>query len=495
MPSTATGSVVRVSTGTFRRLLAAVSLLGAVTTVAWAGTVSSAPTTCTLCGGGEYHAISPVRVFDTRSAAANGGIGPINDVAPLGAKPIGPTSPSIDIDLLGIGGGSFQNAWLPAGTQSSDVLAVVAGITVVGASSDGYLGVYPPGAPPLVPSSVVNYRTGTTVSNLAILRPDSSGRLSLSTFGVVPGTADVFVDVFGWMSTSTFTNGTPDDTADERGARLIPIEPRRLVDTRNDAEPDTPLAAGTPLAVTIRGAVERGGTSVVVPDDAKVVGVLMNLTVVQPTANGFVSVLPVSPSGAPATVNAVTSPGLVKGTLAMVPIGPDGKVYLSASAGATNVAVDIMGYLLDGQPEATRSGRVVPLSTPFRVFDTRSPAFGAVPLGPGQSEDWSFAAFASSVNIGGVSVGKQLGVFGNLTNASLTRPVAAVPVSPSYLTVYPSPGAPGTPPLISNLNSVEGAPVGNLALVKFGANQVVRVYNARGSAHYVLDVNAVVLSD
>ena len=61
--------------------------------------------------------------------------------------------------------------------------------------------------------------------------------------------------------------------------------------------------------------------------------------------------------------------------------------------------------------------------------------------------------------------------------------------------MYPSPGAPSTPPLIANLNSVEGAPVGNLALVKYGPNQVVRIYNARGSAHYVFDVNAVVLSD
>ena len=91
--------------------------------------------------------------------------------------------------------------------------------------------------------------------------------------------------------------------------------------------------------------------------------------------------------------------------------------------------------------------------------------------------------------------GSVLGVLGNLTNASLSRQVPTASVSPSYLTVYPSPGTPSTPPLIANLNSVEGAPVGNLALVKYGADQVVRIYNARGYAHYVLDVNAVVLSD
>lgn len=471
------------------------SLLGAVTTVAWVGTASSAGTPCTLCAGGEYHAIAPVRVFDTRSAAANGGVGPINDVAPNGAKAIGPTSPSFDIDLLGLSTSSFVNRWLPAGTSSSDVLAVVAGITVVAPTSDGYLGVYPPGVPPTVPSAVVNYRTGKTVSNLAILRPNSSGRLSLSTFGVAAGTVDVFVDVFGWMSTSTYTNGTPDDTTDERGARLVPVEPKRILDTRNDAAADTPLGAGGTLTLPIRGVLERGGSAVVVPNDPNVVGVLMNLTVVQPTADGFVSVLPAAPSGVPGTANAVTSPGLVKGTLAMMPVGPDGSVVLYNSAGSTNVVVDVMGYLLDGQPEASRTGRVVPLATPFRVFNTRDAAFGSVPLGPAQSEDWGFTAFANSVNIGGVAVGKQLGVLGNLTNASLARQVPTGSVTPSYLTVFPSPGTASPPPLIANLNSVEGAPVGNLALVKFGANEVVRVYNARGYAHYVLDVNAVVLSD
>jgi hypothetical protein len=476
-------------------VLAAVSLLGAVTTVAWVGTASSAGTPCTLCAGGEYHAIAPVRVFDTRSAAANGGVGPINDVAPKGVKAIGPTSPSFDIDVLGLDASSFVNRWLPAGTSSSDVLAVVAGITVVAPTSDGYLGVYPPGFPPAVPSAVVNYRTGKTVSNLAILRPDSSGRISLSTFGVAAGTVDVFVDVFGWMSSSTYTNGTPDDTTDERGARLVPVEPKRILDTRNDAAVDTPIGAGGTLLLPIRGVLERGGSTVVVPNDPKVVGVLMNLTVVQPTADGFVSVLPAAPSGVPGTANAVTSPGLVKGTLAMVPVGPDGSVVLYNSAGSTNVVVDVMGYLLDGQPEASRTGRVVPLATPFRAFNTRDAAFGSLPLGPGQSEDWGFTAFANSVTIGGVAVGKQLGVLGNLTNASLARQVPTGSVTPSYLTVFPSPGTASPPPLIANLNSVEGAPVGNLALVKFGANETVRVYNARGYAHYVLDVNAVVLSD
>jgi hypothetical protein len=68
-------------------------------------------------------------------------------------------------------------------------------------------------------------------------------------------------------------------------------------------------------------------------------------------------------------------------------------------------------------------------------------------------------------------------------------------VEPSYLTVYPTPAAAGGPPLISNLNSIETGPVPNLALVTYGANQTIRVYNAKGYAHYIFDISAVVLKD
>lgn len=464
--------------------------------------MSPAVAACTLCAGGEYHPVAPARIFDTRDADANGGVGPVNDVAPTGAKPIGPTSPSFDIDLFGLATGGFQHAWLPGGTSASDVLAVVAGITVQAPTSDGYVAVHPPGAPPAVTSAVVNYRTGRTVSGLAILRPGADGMLTVRLFGVAAGTAHVYVDVFGWLSTSTYTAGTPGDDTDERGARLIPVDPVRILDTRNDAAPDTPLGEGETRPLAIRGATKLGEPAVVaVPDDPNVVGVLANLTVVNPTGlsagqYGAVSVLPEAPAGVPETANAVTAASpFVKGTLVMVPVGADGRVHLSNTIGSTNVVVDVMGYLLDGQPEATRNGRVVPLAAPFRVFDTRQVAFGAVALGQAQSEDWSFAAFSSSVKIGGVPVGNQMGLLGNLTQATLTRVAPAVSVSPGYLTVFPAPASAGPPPLIANLNTMEGMPVGNLSLVKYGAQQVVRVYNARGFAHYVLDVNAVVLAD
>jgi hypothetical protein len=108
------------------------------------------------------------------------------------------------------------------------------------------------------------------------------------------------------------------------------------------------------------------------------------------------------------------------------------------------------------------------------------------------AEDWSFAAFASSVAIGPDSVGNQLAVIGNLTSASLTRQYASVFVR-SFLTAYPT-GA--ERPLSSNLNTVEGpAAIPNMAVLKYGPDNTVRVYNLFGFAHYLFDASAVVLAN
>ena len=422
-----------------------------------------------LCAGGEYHALTPERIFDSRPTS------PINDVVPLGAKPIGPTEPSFDVQLLGKGG-------VPA--SSSDVLAVAISITIANPGSVGYLTAFPTGTGGT--SSLLNFGAGQTVPNLAIVRGGTDGKLTVKIYGSSSASANVLVDVLGWFSSSTYTAGTPGDLTDERGARLVVVNPARILDTRSSG----PLSPGAQKTLQFRGA-SAAGTSV--PNDPSVVGALVNVTAVLPTASTFVSVVPTEPVGAPTTSNLNVPAGRVQANLVMVPVGPDGNIHLYNSAGNTNLLVDVLGYLQTGAPEGTRAGRVVPLTAPYRALDTRQAAFGGVPLGPAQAEDWSFAAFASSVNISGIAVGNQVALLGNLTNASLARQVATVSVEPGYLTVYPA-DAPALP-VISNLNNYESTPVPNMALVKYGANQTVRVYNAAGYAHYILDVSAVVLAD
>ena len=448
----------------------------AVAIVAVAPLVPVAPASAAgpcLCAGGEYHPITPARIFDSRVTS------PINDVAPLGAKVMGPTEPSFDLQLLGLGG-------VPA--SATDVLAVAISITIDNPGSPGYLSAYPAGSPGT--SSLLNFAAGQAVPNLAIVRGGVGGKLTVSIYGSKVASANVLVDVLGWFSSSTYNAGTIDDLTDERGARLVVVNPARIVDTRNGGVNPTPLGPNSQLTVPFRGASAAGTT---IPNDPSVVGALVNLTAVEPTSGTFMAVVPTEPVGPPATSNLNVAAGRVQANLVLVPVGPDGAIHVYNSVGNTNFLVDVMGYLRTGDPESTRAGRVIPLTSPYRALDTRQAAWGGVPLGPAQAEDWSFAAFAGSVNIQGVAVGNQSALLGNLTNASTARLYPTVRVEPSFLTVYPADAA--SLPNISNLNTYETVAVPNMALIKYGANQTVRVFNAGGYSHYILDVSAVVLAD
>ena len=426
-----------------------------------------------MAGGGEYHPLTPARIFDSRSS--NGG--PIHDVAPLGAKPANGSVPVFNVAILGKGGVPIN---------AGEVLAVAVSITVTEPTALGYLTAFGKGASAGI-SSINNFKAGQTVANVAIVRPGADGELSVGLFGTPSGSAHVVIDVFGWFSTSSVAAGT--------GARLIPTSPGRILDTRtalNRTPATTPLASGETLTLPIRG-VDAADPAVtnVVPDSATVTGVVLNVTGVS-TAATFLAVVPESLGGVePTTSNVNLAANSVKANLVFAPVGADGSVRIFNLAGPTHVVVDVVGYLQISDNAATRAGRVVPLSTPFRTFDTREATFGNVALGPGQAEDWSFAAFSSSVAIGGTPVGNQLGVIGNLTNASLTRQYATVAVA-SYLTAWPL-GA--TRPESSNLNTSEGSVVPNLAVFRYGTDSTVKVYNLAGNTHYLFDASAVILND
>jgi hypothetical protein len=421
-----------------------------------------------LGAGGEYHPLAPARIYDSRATS------PVNEPAP-GPKPANGNQPVFDIPLLGQGG-------VPA--SGTNVLAVVVNITVTEPTAAGWLNAYGKDAPAGT-ASIVNFSNTQTVPNLSIVRPGTDGKLTIKLFsGVATGTAQVVVDVFGWFSTSA----NPD-----RGARLVPISPGRVLDTREGA--GTPLGQQKSLDLQIRGATLN--TNEVLPSGTDIVGVVLNLTGVNDTAGSlptFLSVVPDAiPAGtAPTTSNLNLAKGQVKPNMVIVPVGADGKVRIFNNTGTTHVVVDVVGYLQSGIDVTTRKGRVVPLTTPYRVFDTRETQWGDVPLGPGQAEDWSFADFASSVNINNVAVGKQMAVIGNLTAAGLTRQYPTQAAS-SYLTVYPADAA--SRPIVSNLNTVEGPPVPNLAILKYSSATTVRVYNLSGYADYLYDASAVVLDD
>lgn len=456
------------------RLGAVVAALACAVSAVGLTSVSTAPTAAaadpTLGSGGEYHPLTPKRIYDTRNG--------INDTAPLGKKPANRSGASFNVALLGKGG-------IPA--SRSDVLAVVLNVTVTEPGAAGYLSIRPAGSSN-AESSLVNFEAGRTVPNMAIVGVGSNGAATATL--VTPGgnsSAHVLIDVFGWISTSGFVD------ARDTGSRIVPTSPSRILDTRSTPTP-AGWAAGRAigqqeqLALQVRGA--RG-----VPNDPSISGVVINVTGIDLGGGTYLAAMPTRMSGGEAPTSVTNLNHLqVKANTAIVPIGPDGKIHIFNRMGSTHVIVDVLGYLQQGHSASSTTGRVIPLEAPFRAFDTRQEAFAKVPLGTNATEDWSFKAFTGSVSLNGTSIGAQSGLIGNLTATGLTRTVPSRPAD-SYLTAFPG----GTSrPNSSHLNLREGESVPNMALLKYGSANgdpnTLRIYNYDGAVHYILDVYAVILA-
>jgi hypothetical protein len=439
--------------------------------------------------GGEYHKLTPERIFDSRTRDL--------DVEPYGPKSTNPLGSSVAFDVPVVG-----LADLPAPRDvdgdgyDDNVLAVVVNIIVIDPTQSGYLRAFPAGAAE-GETSVVNFPAGTTVPNTAVIRPGIDGEISIRLVSpLAVGAADVAIDISGWFSTRRHT---------ERGARLIPISPIRVYDSELSLFGSATLGAGSRTEVPILGAADSEAPTVpVIPDDPNIVGAVVNVTGVnnfggsRPT---YIAALPevVPPGAKPSTSTVNLQVGQVKANLAIVPVGADGSIHLFNLNGEIRLVVDIMGYLVAGQPEDTQLGRVVPLVAPYRAFDSRLQEHKATPLGPARSEPWSFDSFVHDVTINGEWVGDQIGLLGNLTATNLQRQYPGAPVG-SFMTAYPTPeSGEATPPRISNLNIVEGDTVPNLALLRYGGNPEdphrLHFYNRAGYVDYLLDVYAVVLAD
>lgn len=440
--------------------------LGAVATVGSSIPPFAVPAAHAALGaGGEYHPVTPARILDTRVAGS----------PTVGARAFGQP---FDVQLTGapkLTGGS-------AGIPGSGVLAVVANVTVVDPQRPGFLTSYPSGsALPLAAN--VNFAPGRNVPNLAILRPGPNGRVSIYLGPPhATGTAHVVIDVVGWISSST--SGT-------RGARLVSLAPGRILDTRDGTGRAGALGQGQSFRLQIRGAdAVAPSRPDYVPAGGDVTAVLLNLAATEPTAPTHLSVVPEQPAGPPSTASLNVVAGQTKSSLVIVPIGADGGIHLYNNSGSVHLVADVVGYFRSGVTNETRAGRIVPLASPFRVLDTREPAFGMARLGPRQTETWNFRPFVENVSLGGVWVGEQDAVIMNLTATELTFPYPLG--NATHMTVYPG----GTAqPLAASLNLGVGEDVPNLVVARLSGDDRVSVFNNSGFIHYVADASAVVLSD
>lgn len=247
--------------------------------------------------------------------------------------------------------------------------------------------------------------------------------------------------------------------------RFVPLQPARLLDTRNGtgtAHPGTPAPVG-PHGVLTLHVLGRGGVPV-----SGVSAVVLNVTGVLATSTTYLTVWPAG-RGRPGTSALNLARGATVANLVTVGVGAGGDVEFYNNAGVTQVVADVEGYY-QGAATSTPGDLYVPL-TPSRVLDTRDGTGGfRGPLGPGQS-----LSFAAS-GVGGVPAGA----------AAVALTLTAVsPTSVGYLQAYPG----GSPrPLSSTLNLVPGATVANLVIVPLGSAGTVSVYNPAGTVQVVADV-------
>jgi len=320
-------------------------------------------------------------------------------------------------------------------------------VTVVPEGSLSYLTLWPAGqSQPFV--STLNSFGGIVVANGAIVPAGSGGSVSV----YVTNPTDVILDINGYFATSSGTTSYA----------FYPATPCRVADTRGATGE---FGGPSMYAGEIRDfPIASGGCGL--PATAR--GYSLNVTVVP---EGYLGYLTTWPTGQPqplvSTLNSWT--GKVVANAALVPAGTNESISVYVP-NPTNVILDGNGYF--AAPGSAGALKFYPV-TPCRVADTRASEgpFGAPEMAA--STIRSFPIPAGGCNIPG-------------TAAAYSLNVTVVPSGPlAYLTTWPTGSV---KPLVSTLNSFDGAVVANSAIVPAGADGAISVF-VTDPTQVILDIN------
>jgi hypothetical protein len=273
-------------------------------------------------------------------------------------------------------------------------------VTATQPVAPGYLTVYPCGTNP--GTSTVNYDTGQNVSNVAIVSIPADGWVCF----VSNQQTDMVVDLSGYF--------------DPTGLGYQPINPVRVFDSRPNA-----FAAGHQIVFNQAGVPE--GTA----------AMMMNLTVTEPQAAGYLRAYPCAAEDGTSNVNYAAGQTIANFAAVQSP----GGTFCFRSYANTQVVDDLAGYFLN------QGGNNLTSVTPTRLFDTRS-SEGFTRLAAGQE---------LAVNLG-LPTGSTAAVL-NITVAD--------PSADGYVQVYPC----GVNPTTSSVNYVaHQVSAANMTVVKIPAN-------------------------
>ncbi|MDQ6713499.1 MAG: glycosyl hydrolase family 18 protein [Candidatus Dormibacteraeota bacterium] len=376
---------------------------------------------------GQYHAMSPHRILDTRN-----GLGKL---------------------------GPGQTFTLPVagyvGVPATGTAGVMVNVTVTRPDAPSWLTIYPCGVP-RPSTSNLNFNSWTTIANLVEVSLGRGGAICIYNGN---GNTDVVVDVEGWLSLA----GTDTTTA----GLYRPVVPARLLDTRIGTGGSTTIRPGQSIDLQVagKGNVPATGASAAV----------LNVTATNPTSVGYLTVYPAG-TQLPGASNLNFKAGQTVPNRAIAMLGTGGAVSIFNGSGNTDVVVDVGGWFTDGSDTTATGGHFTGL-TPDRILDTRT-GNGGVPIAPlGPNSTMTFTVAGR----GGVpmmsSSAPPTAVIVNMTVTYTT--------ANSYLIVYPGDAS---QPLASDLNWVPGQTVPNLVIVKLGADGTIAIHNGFGSTHVVVDV-------
>ena len=201
-------------------------------------------------------------------------------------------------------------------------------VTAVAATGDGYVTVFPCGSDQPTASNL-NFTSGAVIPKRVIAKIGTAGKVCL----FVSASTHLVVDVSGYFPA---------------GTSLHALNPARLFDTRSgqptfdgQQQGTGRLAGGSVTAVHITGRAS-------VPSDAS--AVVLNVTVTDPLAPGFVTVFPCGAT-IPNASNLNYEPGDTVANLMASKIGDGGTVCVYTSQ-ATDLIVDGAGFFPQGTPIA-----------------------------------------------------------------------------------------------------------------------------------------------
>lgn len=279
------------------------------------------------------NALTPVRVFDTRSGTGGVAVGKVGALDGSGSV--------LEVSVLSAIGQSI-----------GVVSAVSLNVTATGTSASkygGYVTAYPCGERPN--ASNLNFVSNQSVPNAVIVPVSSTGTVCFYVYGQ----ADLIADVNGWFA---------------GGSGFNSLSPTRVFDTRSGS-------GGVPVAKvgTVDGSggalkVQVAGTNGVPPLGAA--AVMMNVTVDATTASaygGYVTAYPcdATPPNS-SNINFVSGQTIANSVVA--PLSANGEVCFYVY-GQAHVLADITGWLVAGLTVYTAM-------TPTRFSDTRS-GVGVIP--------------------------------------------------------------------------------------------------------------------